>query len=355
MQDLVTVVVPARNEQTSITGCLASIQAQTYRNLQIIVVDGDSDDETPRVVDRLRKSDPRIELLNNPRRIIPVSLNLATEAARGKWLVRVDAHARVPNDYVSRAVTHLRTGQWGGVGGRKDGIGGGVAGDAIAAAMASRVGVGGSTYHHGTRSRTVEHIPFGAYPLDVIREVGGWAEEMRVNQDFEFDYRVRRSGRQLLFDPDLRIEWENRTDLPALAAQYRRYGRGKVKVIRKHPRSVRPRHLAPPALLVALAATPVLARRRPATATGLVAAYGMVLAGGAIAADRSTPPGVRVRIPAALAVMHLSWGVGFLEGVADWLTGRPEASLLPGSLPDLGARDLGARDLGAVEAHAVAS
>src|SRR5207249_2496031 len=128
--------------------------------------------------------------LHNPAGSIPRSLNVALQAARGAWLVRIDAHATVPPDYVSRAVAHLRRDGVGGVGGRKDGEGVTPAGKAVAAAMASKFGVGDSAYHWATSVREVDHIPFGAYPTQLARRLGGWDERLTVNQDFEFDYRV---------------------------------------------------------------------------------------------------------------------------------------------------------------------
>ncbi len=315
---LVTVVVPARNEERSIAACVASIQAQTHRDLQIIVVDGDSDDGTAAVVKAIADTDPRVELVVNPDRVIPVSLNMAVAVDRGRWLVRVDAHATVPPDYVARAVSHLATGRYGGVGGRKDGVGRTPAGRAVAAAMASRFGVGGSTYHHGTSVRTVEHVPFGAYPLDVIRELGGWDERLRVNQDFEFDYRVRASGRELLFDPELRIDWESRQSIAALYSQYRRYGHGKVRVARLHPRSVRPRHLMAPALVAELAvAAAVVAARRPGRGALLVAPYLAALAVTSARTARGLDAEARPWVAPAFAAMHVGWGLGFWKGVAE--------------------------------------
>src|SRR5439155_15949967 len=103
------------------------------------------------IVSQYSARDSRIELVHNPRSTIPSSLNAALNAARGRWLIRVDAHSTISPGYVSRAVTHLRTGRWGGVGGRKVGVGTTPAGRAIAAAIASRFGAGNSTYHYGTR------------------------------------------------------------------------------------------------------------------------------------------------------------------------------------------------------------
>ena len=249
MSGLVTVVVPARNEEANLGPCLSSILEQDWPNLQVLVVDGASTDGTAAIIESFARRDPRVELLVNPDRTIPRSLNLALRAARGSWLVRVDAHACVPPDYVRRLMRHLESGAWGGVGGRKDGQGVTPAGRAIAAAMASPFGVGNSTYHHGRCVRTVDHIPFGAYPTALARELGGWDERLLANEDFEFDYRVRRHGRQLLFDPELKIGWQCRQSVPDLFRQYRRYGRGKADVARLHPASLQPRHVVAPGLL----------------------------------------------------------------------------------------------------------
>lgn len=316
-EELVTVVVPARNEERSIRGCVASIQAQTHRNLQIIVVDGASDDATAAIVKEIADADPRVQLLINPQKVIPVSLNMAVAAAEGPWLVRVDAHATVPPEYVERALGHLVTGQWGGVGGRKDGVGRTAAGRAIATAMASRFGVGGSTYHHGTTVRSVEHIPFGAYPVQVIRELGGWDERLRVNQDFEFDCRVRESGRELLFDPELRIDWESRQTVPDLYRQYKRYGQGKVRVARLHPRSLRVRHLTAPALVATLAAAAVTAPRHPVRAAALALPYVGALGLASARTAREVDAQARPWVAPAFAAMHIGWGLGFWQGVAN--------------------------------------
>ena len=72
----------------------------------------------------------------------------------------------------------------GGVGGRKDGVGSTPAGRAIAAVMGSKFGVGNSKYHHSTEVEEVDHVPFGAYPVDVIRDLGGWDEDLVANEDF---------------------------------------------------------------------------------------------------------------------------------------------------------------------------
>src|SRR3989440_8466468 len=141
MFELVTVVVPARNEEANLGPCLTSILEQDWRNLQVLVVDGASTDGTARVIQSFARRDPRVELLVNPDRTIPRSLNLALRAARGSWFIRVDAHASVPPDYVRRLVHHLESGDWGGVGGRENGEGGTPGGRAVPGAQGPPLGV----------------------------------------------------------------------------------------------------------------------------------------------------------------------------------------------------------------------
>ena len=185
--------------------------------------------------------------------------------------------------------------------------------------MASPFGVGGSTYHYATRPQEAEHIPFGAYPVELARELGGWDERLRVNQDFEFDFRVRQAGYRLLLDPELSIRWESRQSLGALFSQYLRYGRGKAKVAGLHPSSVRARHLAAPALVLSLACGLVAARRRPLLAVLL---WGPYAAGVVVAAARTASkvsPEARGALPGAFVAMHVGWGLGFWRGLPDLL------------------------------------
>lgn len=310
-EELVSVVVPARDEEASLGACLDSILAQDWPNFEVLVVDGDSTDHTADVVQEYRRRDSRVRLLTNPRRLIPVSLNLALRQAEGDYLVRVDAHASVPPDYVRIAVGHLRTGAYGGVGGRKDAVGTTPAGRAIAAAMGSRFGVGDSTYHFGTKQCDAEHVPFGAYPMELLRRMGGWDEALAVNQDFELDYRLRQAGYRILFDPELRIDWQSRQKVRDLFRQYERYGRGKVAVARMHPGSLRLRHGAAPALVLLLFGAGAAAVRRPRLGLALAAPYIVALSVSSATTSRDLDRASRRYVGPAFLAMHVGWGLGF--------------------------------------------
>jgi GT2 family glycosyltransferase len=332
--ELVTVVIPALNEESTIGEVLECVLAQTYRNLQVIVVDGASTDGTAAVVREVARRDDRVELVTNPDRVIPIALNLAVDRARGRYLVRVDAHCRIPEDYVERVVGHLRTGRYGGVGGRKDGRGRTPAGRAIAAVMGSRFAQGNSVYHYGEERTLVDHVPFGAYPLEVVRELGGWSETQLVNEDFEFDYRLRRSGRTLLFDPAIRIDWDCRQSIGALLRQYRRYGAGKVQTLVRHPESVALRHLAAPGVVAVLAVgLPLLVprRTRPLGAAMIASYLGVVFAGTLGTVGRVEGAEAKALVAPAFIALHLGWGLGFWEEALAQLRRRG------GARPDLAA------------------
>jgi GT2 family glycosyltransferase len=324
--ELVTVIMPARNEEQAIGAALDSVLAQTYGHLQFVVIDGSSTDRTRAIIEERQARDPRIEIVTNPEASIPGSLNLGLAAARGRWLVRVDAHSTVEPTYVADLVARLREGTWAGVGGIKPGVGITPAGRAIAAAMSSRFGVGNSKYHYATTELEVDHLPFGAYPVDLLREIGGWDETLAANEDYELDYRLRARGGRLLLDPRVVISWQCRQSVPDLYRQYVRYGKGKADVALLHPTSLSARHVVAPALVVWLALALLRAPRHPAQAALMVAPY----AAGVALATRTTRRGLEedadwVHLPGAFTAMHIGWGYGFWAGLARGLARRGRA------------------------------
>lgn len=321
--DLVSVLIPARNEEGFIGQCLDSILSQGDVDLQVIVVDGGSADGTREIVRQYAGRDPRVQLLRSDGSTIPSCLNTGLLASRGRWLIRVDAHSTIPPGYVATLVEHLRTGAWGGVGGRKDGVAPSPTGRAIAAALSSVFGVGKSVYHHGTKVQLVDHVPYGAYPTALVQSLGGWDERLQANEDFELDYRIRREGHQLLFDPGVAIGWQNREKLGDLFRQYRRYGRGKARVAALHPRSLMPRHLAAPALVASWPLAAALALRWPWVLGIAFVPYAIALLfASAFTARNVDGWAARRALPGAFLAMHLGWGMGFWEGALAEVAGR---------------------------------
>jgi GT2 family glycosyltransferase len=346
----VTVVMPVLNEERSVAGAVHSVLDQTYTDLELLVLDGDSTDGTAAVVRGLAAVEPRLRLLRNPGRTIPSALNIALREAQGRYLARVDGHASVNDRYLERGVATLDADPAvAAVGGRRIGVASTPAGVAVATALSSRFGVGDSINHYATQAQDTDHASFGVFRVDVLRAIGGWDEQLLVNEDVDLDHRILAAGHRIRFDPQMCIFWHVRESVPALARQYRRYGRGKAAMVLKNGwRAVRPRHAAPPALVLALAgallalllgwwqvalllsgpyllavlaasvvtlrsAEPVQPPHVPDAATRSAADRTGEVAAGATGAAR----GARARLDrliASFAAMHLGWGLGFLEG-----------------------------------------
>ncbi|MEW6271956.1 MAG: glycosyltransferase, partial [Thermodesulfobacteriota bacterium] len=269
---LVTVVVPARDEEGFIGACLDSLLAQTYpaERCEILVVDNRSRDRTPEIVERYALRDPRVRLLRCEGANQAAAMNLGVREARGEVLARVDAHGWVAPDYLSTVVALLeRDAGVVAVGGPYLPTGDKLLERVTALARSSRIGVGGGWYSDkDAAEHLVRTVGCPAYRRDAIVAAGMFDPAMAYGEDDELHWRMLKQGGRILFSPGLRQYNRPRATLRALARQYWNYGRGRLRVLRKHPDFLQPRHLVPSAfvavLLVLLAGALVLPAARPA-------------------------------------------------------------------------------------------
>ena len=175
MTPFVSVVMPVRNEASFISGSLGAVLAQDYPRdrMEIIVADGLSDDGTREIIRTAREKNPMVSLVDNPGKIVSTGLNAALRLAKGEIVVRVDGHCEIASDYVSRCVLHLTEDKVDCVGGPLETVGETYTAQAIAAAMSSRFGVGGSAFRVGaTDARFADTVPFPGYRSEMIQRVG---------------------------------------------------------------------------------------------------------------------------------------------------------------------------------------
>ncbi|MGF1666171.1 MAG: glycosyltransferase family 2 protein [Acidimicrobiia bacterium] len=311
-QPSVSVIVPARNAESTIAAAIDSIIAQDYAgSIQIVVADG-STDAAPRLA--LAGYGNRIELVDNPSGRTPDALNAAIAASSGEVIVRCDAHAALPPDYVRRAVDTLATTGAANVGGIQDAVGSTPWERAVAVAQSTPLGVGDARYRLGGEAGPVDTVYLGVFDRSWLERVGGFDPQFLRNQDYELNWRIREAGWVVWFDPALKVSYRPRSGIGALARQYFEYGQWKRRMLALHPGSLRFRQTAAPLLVVGLAASLILAMFSPVLGSALPAAYLLALLITAVGAT------VRRREPAALLaivaipVMHLPWGVGFLLG-----------------------------------------
>ena len=333
---LVSVIVPIRNERHTIERCLAALRAQDFpaERIEILVVDGASDDGTPAVVAECGAVDPRIRLLHNPARHAAPAMNVGIAAARGDIIARVDGHAIVPPEFLRRTVDALqRRPDVECVSGALVTVGRTPTGRAIGAAMSSSAGVGSARFRTGAAHEClVDTVAFPVYRRETLHRIGPFDEELVRNQDDELNLRLTRSGGRILLLPDVRIIYFCQATLRGLWRQYRQYGFWKVRVIQKHGAPASWRHLVPGAFVAAIGLTPTAAlvpALQPA-AMLLLAAYALFIAAASVPLAGRRGLLLMPRIAAALVTLHVAYGVGFWHGVATFGARRLQARALGG-------------------------
>lgn len=349
---LVSVILPVRNEGDFIERSVGSVLDQSWlelhgpNSMEILVVDGRSTDDTREQVERLAASRPEIQirLLDNPGRTAPCALNVGLQNARGDVIVRVDGHSEIEPEYIERAIRLLDEHDADGIGGVLLTLGEGMVARAIAAAMASRFGVGGSAFRVLTRGappRPSDTVAFPAYRREAVARNGGFDEELMRDQDEEWNYRLRAAGGRLLTSGDLVARYYSRSSLRKMAKQYFQYGLYKVRVLQLHPKQMSPRQFVPPAFVAALL-TSLLA-------WPFFTIFGWLLAlvGGSYLLANVAASVLTVRragwtllpiLPVCYALLHVGYGAGFLLGFVRWARRWGDGH---GHVPDLGWETLG--------------
>jgi glycosyltransferase involved in cell wall biosynthesis len=309
----VAVIMVVRNEAKMLRETLASVLGQDYPgDLEVAVAVGPSQDNTEAVARSVASRDGRVRVVANPTGRTPTGLNAAVAATSAPVVARADGHALLPQGYLRHAVALLRATGAVNVGGIMASEGRTPFERTAAAAMSSPFGVGGGRFHYGGEAGPADTVYLGVFRREALVAVNGYDEHFTRAQDWELNHRLRNAGGLVWFDPELRVTYRPRHSLAALARQYRDYGRWRRVVMHRHRDSVRLTYLVPPVTVAGIAVGLLAAatgRRR-----GLLAplAYAIVNLAASLIVGRKLPPREAVRLPAVFAVMHLSWGWGFL-------------------------------------------
>lgn len=326
----VAVIIPTLNEAERIGGLLAQIAQQPGDLvLDILVADGGSTDGTRAIVETAAGLDPRIRLVDNPERIQSAGVNRAVALADSRIdiLVRVDAHAFYPDDYIPRIVAAFTA-----TGANMVAVGMRTVASTclqrgIAAASNSRIGTGGAAHRVGGASGFVDHGHHAGMSRSMFERVGGYDRSFVANEDAELDLRVRKAGGRIWLAADIQVEYLPRTTLRRLFTQYWRYGRGRAQTFRKHGERLRPRQMLPPMLVIGLALSILLSPLAP-TLLLLPVAYLLALGLATLMLWRKERrPCTLLALPAA-ATMHIAWGTGFCVALLS-TSARPVRSSTP--------------------------
>lgn len=343
----ISVLVPVRNEEAFIKDTLTQMLNQDYdpERYEVIVADGQSTDATCEIVREFQLDHPNLFLHGNPRCWSSAGRNVAVRAARGDLLVVIDGHCDLGNPHYLTDLAAAFAASGADCIGRPqplDVLHATPLQQAIAAARSSRLGHHPDSFIYSSAERFVppESVAI-AYRRDVFETVGLFDETFDACEDVEFNHRVARAGLRCYFTPKVRVHYYPRASLRGLFRQMVRYGRGRVRLLRKHPDTFSVPCLLPAAFLIGLIVGAGAALFSP----WLAAAYGAVLTvyvvavllGSVAAAFQARSVRILPWLPLVFATIHVGAGAGFLR---EWLAGWrrrvpwPQSVPLPARVPE---------------------
>ena len=248
----ISVILPVRNEEKYIEACVASIFAQDYpaELMEVLFVDGRSEDRTVALLHELQKAHPQIVVLDNPNRTVPYAMNIGIRESRGEVIVRLDAHAEYPEDYVRLSVETLLTQDCDNAGGVFETRGRGFMGEAIAEMLRTPLGVGNATYRLTKEDGYVDTVPFGCYKRALFERIGGFDERMTRNQDNELNFRIRKNGGKIYLNHNIRVLYYCRDTIRGIMKMGFMNGKWNVITMTLVPGSMGVRHFVPLAFVL---------------------------------------------------------------------------------------------------------
>jgi succinoglycan biosynthesis protein ExoA len=318
----ISIIVPVRNEAAHIRATLTELLAQDYdsERFEVIVADGGSIDRTRVIVDELMRDHANLRLLVNKRRWSSAGRNAAIRAARGDIILLIDGHCELRDGKHLREVAAAFARSGADCLGRPqplDVTDATLLQRAIAAARSSRLGHHPASFiYEDAEGFVAPHSVAVAYRREVFERIGLFDESFDACEDYELNTRVAKAGMTCFFTPRIGVHYFPRRRLAGLFRQMMRYGRGRVRLFRKH-RDAFPTAATMPALfLLGLLTGPFLALVWPALWFIYGAVLGvyakMVLAFALAVGARQRSLGILALLPAVFATIHAGAGWGVL-------------------------------------------
>jgi len=303
-------------------GCLESISANDYPKdrLEVLVVDGMSEDRTRVIVQSYAQRCGFIRLLDNPRGITPAALNIGIKNSKGEVIIRMDAHSEYPPQYVSTCLEYLSRVEADVVGGpivTRPGADTVIA-RSIALATSCPFGVGNSRFRTSTTEGYVDTVPFGAYKRDVFRKVGLFDERLARNQDNEMSCRIINSGGKIYLTPELMAYYYNQATISGLLRQALRTGVWNVITLKINPAAFCWRHFIPFVFVTVLLVLGFLASLHSGTRVAFFALVGLYCAAaGTSSLYIGLKEGIRYTwiLPLLFFLYHFCYGLGTWAGL----------------------------------------
>jgi len=330
-QNLITIIIPVKNEANYILNLLNNIVQQIYPKdlMEVLVIDGISNDGTREIIEKYSKNYNFIKLLDNPHHTVPYALNIGIKHAKGDIIIRLDAHAEYPSNYISTLVHYLNLLNADNVGASAITLpaNSSLKAQSISIAMSTPFGVGNATFrlkqNFDKEYLEVDTVPFGCYRRDVFERIGLFDEELTRNQDNEFNERLKKAGGKIYLIPGLKIKYYARENYTKLFKMFYQYGYFGPLVDLKLKRPTRLRRYIPSLFILAIT-VPLLFSMLYSPffylwvfVTGLYLLLSIIFA--FIEASKHKSIALVPYIVWAYFVSHVSYGLGYIFGFFDFI------------------------------------
>lgn len=309
---MISVICPVYNESAYIKKLLEFYTHALPADKELILIDGNSADDTCVIIKEYIQKRDDIRLLDNPKRIVPYALNKAIEAAKGDIIIRLDAHTDYAPDYFEKILETFKNTDADIVGGPMRIAKGNTVQNAIGYATCTAFGVGNSSFHFPDYEGYTDSVYLGAWKKSIFKTTGLFDVAFKRNQDDEFHYRAKSLGFKIYQHPDIKLYYHPRSTFSLLFKQYYQYGLYKPLVLQKIKSALSIRHLIPAGFVLYLLSLPLYFIFP--FYIGFLPLLFYILGDVFFTARANKPIGEMLAIILIYPVLHVSYGLGFIKG-----------------------------------------
>ena len=318
----VAIVIPTLNEERFISRCLNSIIKQTYEfeKMDVMIIDGGSNDKTKDIVAKYQKSHQNIRFIENKKKIQSVAFNIGFKKSTAPYIIRLDAHAEYDSKYISLCIENLKQDEKrGNVGGRCNILpfNQSLWAQTNAILNHSRFGIGGAAFRVSNEAHNTDSVPFGAFPRKIIEEIGGMREDLPRGEDNEYNSRIRKAGYKIFFDPNIISSYFARPTLGASCKQMYANGNSIGYLYYIDREAIGIRHLVPLLFVVSGLFSIIISVLWSPFCYVFCGGLALYIIADAIASIMGAKDNVKCTLPLFILFfcVHVSYGMGTIAGL----------------------------------------
>mgnify|MGYP004468928429 FL=1 len=318
----VAIVIPTLNEERFISRCLNSIIKQTYEfeKMDVMIIDGGSNDKTKDIVAEYQKSHQNIRLIENKKKIQSVAFNIGFKKSTAPYIIRLDAHAEYDSKYISLCIENLKQDEKrGNVGGRCNILpfNQSIWAQTNAILNHSRFGIGGAAFRVSNEAHNTDSVPFGAFPRKIIEKIGGMREDLPRGEDNEYNSRIRKAGYKIFFDPNIISSYFARPTLGASCKQMYANGNSIGYLYYIDREAIGIRHLVPLLFVISGLFSIIISVLWSPFCYVFCGGLALYLIADAIASIMGAKDNVKCTLPLFILFfcVHVSYGMGTIAGL----------------------------------------